>query len=91
MTDTTNDAGNTRPEDATDTAQSACNGLLCDSCFHEWFHPAGSYQNVVEGYDDPYNYWYCAEGHWGGDICGDKPSQKDDPWRNCPDYRARGI
>ena len=35
MTDTTKDAGNTRQEDATDTAQSACNGLLCETEFHK--------------------------------------------------------
>lgn len=29
MTNTTKDAGSTNLEDATDTAKSACNGLLC--------------------------------------------------------------
>ena len=87
MTNTTNDVGNTRLETSDKSAQSACNGLLCDSCQRLGFHRAGSFYAVAEGYDDPYNYWYCSEGHWCSDIHEDNSEQKDDPWKDCKDYR----
>ncbi len=72
-----------------DTSKSACNGLLCDSCFYNSFHRAGSFYSVAEGGDDPYNYSYCAKEHWCGDGNEDNSEQKDDPWKNCKDYRSR--
>lgn len=65
--------------------------LLCDSCFYNSFHRAGSFYAVAEGGDDPYNYSYCAKGHWCGDINEDNSEQKEDPWRDCTDYRDRNI
>ena len=63
--------------------------MKCDNCLHSKHHPAGSWDAVAEGYDDPYNYDYCQKGHWCGGM--NEPQDElqvemDDPWANCNDY-----
>jgi len=57
----------------------------CLTCKKKQFHPAGDYYSVIECGDDPYNYDYCAAGHWvdGGDM---QPDINVDLWKDCPDY-----
>lgn len=49
----------------------------CDKCIHRLFHPRGWYYAVIEGHDDPYEYWYCEKGHWYGPISGVTFRQED--------------
>ena len=40
----------------------------CDECVHNRHHRPGSVHAVMEGHDDPYEYWYCAKGHWDSEV-----------------------
>ena len=63
--------------------------MKCDTCKYKEFHSAGSWWDVAEGNDDPYNYEYCCKGHWeGGCEIPQGPEQEgmDDPWIECNDY-----
>ena len=65
--------------------------MKCDDCNFNSFHAAGSFQSVSEGGDDPYNYDYCAKGHWEGSGSSDEQCAEDivnDFWANCKDYRS---
>ena len=63
--------------------------MKCESCKYLKFHPAGSWYAVAEGGDDPYNYEYCAKGHWAGEC--NKPQDESrvgisDLWIDCKDF-----
>jgi hypothetical protein len=61
--------------------------MKCDTCKYKKFHPAGSWQSVAEGGDDPYNYEYCEQGNW---VDGDEDELKaNDPFENCTDYKIK--
>jgi len=59
--------------------------MKCDTCVHFKHHYSGSFHEVSEGWDDPYDYDCCAKLHW---IDGEEPELgSEDPWLKCKDYR----
>lgn len=60
--------------------------MKCEKCEFKRFHPGGDLLSIVNGCDDPYDYWYCAREHWEGEKPG-RIDIKDDPWKNCLDFR----
>jgi hypothetical protein len=52
--------------------------VKCDSCYYKCYHKAGTPQNVAEGRDDPYDYYFCAKSYW--------TSEPIDDYSNCVDY-----
>lgn len=62
--------------------------MKCNTCKYCCYHNAGSWVDVSEGCDDPYDYQYCAKDHW----CGDNMLNEDesiDYWESCSDYQRR--
>jgi len=62
------------------------NSLICDLCKFCKHHSAGSWVQVAEGRDDPYDYNYCERGHWENDHPDGRSVCEDDPYQDCKDY-----
>ena len=69
--------------------------LKCETCKFMLFHSGGSFQDVAEGGDDPYSYYYCLEGHWSSmadieeivELEEVEEFIRKDPFKNCKDYK----
>jgi len=66
--------------------------MKCDNCGHKRFHRGGSLQSVAEGGDDPYDYEYCAKGHWADEGTTDEQCGEDvknNFWADCKDFKDK--
>lgn len=51
----------------------------CDSCIWQIITPPSN--------EEPHGAFYCACGHWNGNINEDGSELQTDPWKWCKDYK----